>query len=531
MRRVLASLGLFLGLLGAVSAEELPVVIAGQYHDPINAYKIGSSYFLNAKQVGELYGAQVYWYPVAGRVRFSLRGKTLGLLVNSEKASLGDKQVELGAAVMLRSSQAFVPLSFFEGADFSSWAGCDTTFNPRTKLLTVERRSTVGPLRWFSYGGYTRLSLGLARGQKYAASARGASGMQLVAPLGSIESAEQGDVDDGVVEGYVLSQNSKAATLAVRFAKRAAVWKFKELKDPRRVVVDVFGGEAFATPGPSIVKMEAARPEPADEDEGQLEETAVAPAPTPGKSSGPAVLGADEKRVKRKIVVDAGHGGKDPGATGRRGAQEKDVNLAAAQELARLLKEEGTFEVLLTRNDDTFVPLADRSRLANEFGADLFISIHSNSSPNAKENGFEVYFLSEKATDPEAQRVADAENASLELEGKSKQDTQAELLLGELAKTENLNAASELAAMAARAIAKRVDVPARGVKQAGFYVLRGTHAPAILCEMAFISNAKEEVKLESRRFRRRMVDGVYAGILEYAQRQGWIAAAQKVTGR
>ena len=235
-------------------------------------------------------------------------------------------------------------------------------------------------------------------------------------------------------------------------------------------------------------------------------------------------MGAAAARVKRKIVIDAGHGGKDPGATGRGGTLEKDVNLLAAQELARLLKQEGTFEVMLTRADDVFVPLADRSRLANEFGASLFISLHCNASTNKRENGFEVYFLSEKASDPEAQRLADIENSVVELEGKSAQDAQADLILGELSKTENINAASEWAALLARALSKRTDISPRGVKQAGFYVLRGTHAPAVLFEMAFVTNKSDEAKLESRKYRRRIIDGIYAGILDFAKREGWTAA-------
>ncbi len=534
MKRALLGLGLLLTLgHGMAEGEDLPASVAGQYHDPVGSYKIGSAYYLNAKQVGSLYGAQVYWYAVSGRVRISLRGRTMQLMAGSDKASLDGREVRLGAQVMLRSSHAYIPLAFLEGQDFSDWAGYDTTFNPRTKLLSVDRRSTVGPARWFSYGRFTRITLGLAKGMKYSTAKRGVSGVELNVPMGALDASDEGDVGDGIVAGYALTQNAKAAILSVRFEKRGAAFRVKELKNPRRVVLDVFEAEPFATPS---VPDDNASPKVA-QDGGHpaadnVDEEAVTTEPgKPVKSAGPAVIGADAQRVKRKVVIDAGHGGKDPGATGRHGTQEKDVNLAAAQELSRLLKEEGTFEVLLTRTDDTFVPLADRSRLANEFGADLFISLHSNSSPNPKEQGFEVYFLSEKATDPEAQRVADAENASLELEGKTSQDAQAELLLGELAKTENVNAASEAAVLMARDIAKRIDIPDRGVKQAGFYVLRGTHAPALLVEMAFVSNAKEEVKLESGRFRRRLVDGVYAGILDYAKRQGWLSTAEQVTGK
>lgn len=206
---------------------------------------------------------------------------------------------------------------------------------------------------------------------------------------------------------------------------------------------------------------------------------------------------------------------------------EKDINLHAAKELAKLLREDGVFEVILTRDDDTFIPLADRSRIANEAEADLFISLHCNGSPNSRESGYEVYFLSERASDPGAQRTAEMENSSLELEGKSVEEEQAAAILHAMQNVENINAGSELAALVARALGRRVDLEDRGVKQAAFYVLRGTYVPSILFEMAFVTNKKDEAKLGSRQYRRRLIDGVYSGVLDFARRQGWLKAVAR----
>lgn len=484
----------------APRAEELPLVVNGQVKDAVEAYKIGNAYFLAAKDAGLIYGGQVYWYPVSGRVQFSLRGRALQFQVDSDKVQVGQSMVKLDSPVMLRTSQAYLPLSFFESEEWADWAGFDTTFNPRTKLVTVDRRATVGPVRWFSYKDYTRVSVDLTPRVAFKATARGVGGVEVAFPLGTIDAPEEASIGDGVVELYSVAQNAQQAKLTVKFAKPSLVWKAKELKNPRRLVVDVFKAGVVETPDEAVAPAEVVEAKP---------KAPVAEEP-PARS------------VRRKIVVDAGHGGKDPGATGNRGTQEKDINLKAALELAKLLKEEGTFEVVLTRDNDTFVPLSDRSRMANELGADLFVSLHCNASRHTKDHGFEVYFLSEKASDPESQRLADFENSSLELEGKSTQDAQAELLLLELGKTENINQGAELAVLTARALEKRVDLSNNGVKQAGFYVLRGTHAPAILFEMAYISNKKDEAKLESKKFRRKLVDGVYAGIIDYAKRQGWM---------
>jgi N-acetylmuramoyl-L-alanine amidase len=169
--------------------------------------------------------------------------------------------------------------------------------------------------------------------------------------------------------------------------------------------------------------------------------------------------------------------------------------------------------------------------MANDAHADLFVSLHCNANRSSKENGFEVYSVSEKATDPEAENLARFENASLELEGKSPSDEEAALILRAMSKTENLNTSAELASLVSRALQKRVDLAPRGAKQAAFYVLRGTDAPAILVEMGFVTNSRDEAKLETRRYRRRIVDGVYAGLIDFAKRQGWLGQAPPRSGK
>lgn len=512
--------------LPAAASEEISVVASGRVREPLLGYKIGSTYFLSAKEAGALYGGQVYWYPVAGRVQMSFRGRALQFFVDSDEARLESGALKLESPVMTRVSKAFVPLSFFLSEEFAGLSGFESVFNARTRLLSIEKLSTVKSPRWFSYKGHTRLSLELDKRLSHSAAARGVGGVEIAIPLGVIEGSESAEIEDGLVSRFSLRQDPQATRLSIAFAEPGLKWRVRELSNPRRLVVDVYDGEApllvdsppAQKTAPRITKESPAQPSDPDQPRSS----------PPVKSVGPAVLAHRDGKMRRKIVVDPGHGGKDPGATGRRGTLEKEINLLAAQDLARLLKEEGSFEVMLTRNDDTFVPLADRSRLANEFGADLFVSLHCNASENSKEEGFEVYFLSEKATDPEAERLAAFENSVLELEGKDPEEgAAAGALLGELAKTENINASSELSGLMARSIDKRVDLSGRGAKQAGFYVLRGTHSPAVLVEMAFLSNKKDEAKLESRRFRRKLVDGLYAGILEFAKRQGWSATPKE----
>ena len=219
---------------------------------------------------------------------------------------------------------------------------------------------------------------------------------------------------------------------------------------------------------------------------------------------------------KKIIVLDAGHGGEDPGAIGVNGTKEKDVNLEIVQELKSILDNDNDYEVILTRKDDTFIPLAERTNIANEHNADLFISIHCNANLNKSANGFEIYFLSEKATDSEAAATAVLENSVLELEGKpNKERALLQEMLWSMTANEYMNASSELSAFIVDKMPLRLKIPNRGIKQASFYVLRGAQMPSVLVECAFLSNYAEEAKLNTRRFRAAIADSIYEGIVKY----------------
>jgi N-acetylmuramoyl-L-alanine amidase len=242
-------------------------------------------------------------------------------------------------------------------------------------------------------------------------------------------------------------------------------------------------------------------------------------------STAPAVNIPDkltvEKSGRKKIVIDAGHGGKDPGGRKLFGLKEKEMNLLVAKELYEVLKGEDMFDVLLTRQDDTFVPLSDRSNIANNFKADLFISIHANASRDRREKGFEIYFMSEKASDPGAAEVADYENSVVGLEDNGGQQDATAMLLHSMARNEYLNEGSRLAGLVGAEMEKRTPFANRGVKQAAFYVLRGTYAPGILVEMGFMTNSGDEKGLNDKKVRAKIANAIYRGVMKYAQMKQW----------
>jgi N-acetylmuramoyl-L-alanine amidase len=216
---------------------------------------------------------------------------------------------------------------------------------------------------------------------------------------------------------------------------------------------------------------------------------------------------------KLKIAVDAGHGGEDAGAKGAEKLKEKEVALALALALAEQLKAAG-FEVLLTRSDDTLIPLWDRAKLANEGGADLFLSLHLNASRARAAKGSEVYFLSLDAGDADAAEVAAMENAgSATLPSSS--DGVVASILEDLAQKAYLQDSERLAISIQNQLNFLGGIKERGVKQAPFVVLRGAAMPAVLVETVFISNPKEAAKLKDPAFLKKVAAAITMGVRRY----------------
>ena len=235
-----------------------------------------------------------------------------------------------------------------------------------------------------------------------------------------------------------------------------------------------------------------------------------------------------KKETVLRVCIDAGHGGKDPGANYRGIAKEKELNLIVAKELEKLLKKNKKIEIKMTRNNDTFIPLGKRAKFANEFKADVFISIHSNAAPNKKAKGFEVYFRSDKASDKEAAQTAALENEALNYEEKGVGNiTYADLLLNSLATNENINESSKLAARIRNSVSDKkgtlgINVNTeKSIKQANFYVLQGVKAPSVLVEMGYVTNKDDKKRLNNKKILQIMAQAISNGVLNYARQEGW----------
>jgi N-acetylmuramoyl-L-alanine amidase len=272
---------------------------------------------------------------------------------------------------------------------------------------------------------------------------------------------------------------------------------------------------------PEVVKHEPPAPQPAPQ-EAQTKSSSEQPAAkkvkpppvvkstVPGKSLSLAQqLGL---RVK-KIVIDPGHGGKDPGAMAN-GLKEKDIVLKVARKLAPMLENRLGCKVILTRNKDVFIPLEERTAIANKNDADLFISLHVNSSESQAASGIETYYLN-LTTNPEAMRVAALENST-----SAHQMSDLQNILSDILKNSKISESSRLAQQVHDSVVGGLDknfpnIKNLGVKQAPFYVLIGAEMPAILVEMSFISNSDDAQHLKDERYLDRLAYEITEGVQSY----------------
>lgn len=228
----------------------------------------------------------------------------------------------------------------------------------------------------------------------------------------------------------------------------------------------------------------------------------------------------------RRIVIDPGHGGKDTGTIGPTGLEEKNLVLDVALRLRRLIKRRMGCQVIMTRSTDVFVPLEERTAIANEYGADLFISIHANSSHDPAARGVEVYYLN-FTSDPEALQVAARENSS-----STESVYQLQSLIKKIVLTEKIDESRRFASVVDTQLVGHLDAMGdpqrnRGVKKAPFVVLIGANMPSILAEISFVSNPHDERMLRRGSYREKIAVGLYDGIARYAASLGTIHVAEK----
>ena len=414
---------------------------------------------------------------------------------------------------------------------------------------------SVTRIRVGTHEGYTRIVFDLAGPQEWSLDQQPAGPMRVVIPgVGLDDGVRRLDFPRGLVRSIQPIRRAGGVEILLVCEPGQVRARTLTLADPHRIVVDVM------LPGPGdggrVVAQRAVPTSPKsapDATAGAARPRATAPPapmpeapPSPGEAASrpsaaprpperdPAGGGAApapregerEAAEPLTVVLDPGHGGHDTGAIGPSGLMEKDVVLDLALRLRRLLQRQLGVRVLMTRTEDVFVSLPERSAFANRVKADFLVSLHVNAASKRGAGGFETFYFTREPSDNDARASTQRENLVIENNGTTGKDLESLLktTLADMAVTRDMKESSNLAERILAALEKILRVENRGVKSGPFYVLATAAMPAVLVESAFITNPREERKLQREEYReqiaRALFDGIAAYKVRYQQRLG-----------
>jgi N-acetylmuramoyl-L-alanine amidase len=370
-----------------------------------------------------------------------------------------------------------------------------------SQAMAAEGAIAVTELKHWSTPDYTRVSITLekeARFESHKIPSRlylDIAGAKLPSGIKDLS------IGDGLLKSVRIAQYRASTVRVVLDLDSIKDYKIFTFAEPFRIIVDVKGERRQEISSGKKEVIEAAKPvEPAAVEQTKPVEKAKPAKFKPGKI--------------RRIVIDPGHGGHDPGAMSPTGTREKDIVLQIGLKLSQKIREELGIDVVMTRSTDVFIELQERTAIANKVGADLFVSIHANASLNRAANGIETYYLNLAKTEKAAQLAAKENGTTLE------KVSVLQAVLFDLMANYKLNDSAHLADDVQKALYKKAltgypTVKNLGVKQGPFYVLVGATMPSILVETAFVSNERDEVKLKDPQYQDLTAEGILTGIRGY----------------
>jgi len=379
-------------------------------------------------------------------------------------------------------------------------------------------RVEIVNLRRYTHPNFTRIVLDIGKLREYTSGELQDPGRIYVdvlqAKLNPILQGQSYPIKAEYISQIRISQKTTSTVRVVVDVEfpRIQSYRVYHLFDPFRLVIDIYPRETKASPTPT--PPDKALP-PADKTQPPVKREVTPRDPNLAGTSLARQLGLGV----RTIVIDPGHGGPRPGTIGKSGLQEKTVNLDVALALQKLLKEKAGLDAILTRESDVDVPLDNRTVIANQKRADLFVSIHSNAHRDRKRGGVETFFLN-ISPDPSVIELAAAENAT-----STKNIGEMKTILMKIVQNSKIQESRDLAEFIqknlVRSLAKDLpSVKSLGVKGGPFWVLIGGEMPSVLVEISHLSNSKEEAKLKTKKYRELAAQGIYDGIMEYIRSLG-----------
>lgn len=439
--------------------------------------------FFSARNVVEALGGRITWFPALKLMTIKINGHTVSLVIDDPFLEIDEKVVPLEIPARIIDSRVMIPLEVIKII-----AEVDIKWENQTKTLSINTlRPHLLEVRSYSHPEKTRVVIDLSEKTEFRAEKLINPDRIFIDIMGSItkldDTSKQIKIDDGVVKTVRTAQFNEEITRIVFDLYQEAKYVLFSLIEPDRVVIDIFkSGEEAA-----IFETLPAKPE-------------RKPAP------GPEITG------KRVVIIDPGHGGKDYGATNLTAdLKEKEVTLGIALYLKELLKNAG-IPTYLTRDKDEFIYLEERTNFANQKNGFVFVSIHANSVLNHRPSaeGIETFVLSSKYIGASARDVADRENRASRAHPEL--DTDLAKIIADLEESANIKYSLDLAEIVQQKLVNYLKLEDRGVKQAPFVVLKGANMVAVLVEVGFISNPKEEKLLKTNKFRKNAAQALFEAI-------------------
>jgi N-acetylmuramoyl-L-alanine amidase len=465
------------------ASEPIVVLLEGQRREVMPS---GEADYVPLDLVLPSVGVRMHGDAAGGAVTLSAQGREVALYNKKSLASVGGELRLLSAPALLEDGRWSIPVDSVSRL-LGPLLGIPVDYRKASRVLVIGHVS-VPRVAVTSYVSGDSVRVVLEASEKVPYRVLQEEGRVTVAITRDLVdvSFQQERLTGGIVD-LVRFLGGKENLFAISLGKRFQQLKAFEQEAPSRLVLEFQASTAVAA------KPGAAPP---------------APPATPPR------LG--EEASLRTVVIDPGHGGPEVGAKGPGGTLEKDVTLGIARKLRASLTSGLGLQVFLTRDGDVEVPLDERTAIANNYKADLFISIHANASRSHGASGSEVYFLSYQASDDESRRVALEESGVLPVDpSTAPAGSDLALILWDMAQAEHLEESSWLASRLQEELAGATGHETRGVKQAPFRVLVGAAMPAVLVEVAFISHPEEEKLLSSDAYQARVVAALTRGIRRY----------------
>ncbi len=470
---------------------EIEVLYEGQWKI-LKTELVSGREYVPLAQVAKITGGGVL------RDGLQVNGVTFRLVEGEPGVVVGDTTFLLTAPPVKQRGAFWVPVEFLVRALEARYGEGRVFWNRSGRVVWLGKEPyNIRLLRHHAYPDYTRLVIEALTPLNFRLQEEGKAQISLRIEGGILSPmlSEAVRINDGIVEMVEPTQGQGEAIFRIQRDAFGGLTRTFTLNNPERIVVDLYRAKTAAQPPPETPPAQSSPRAPS-----------AAPAT-------PQVTGL------RTIAIDPGHGGRDTGAIGPKGLQEKDVVLDIGLKLRRLIQERMGIRVVMTRTEDVFVPLEERTAIANRAKADFFISIHVNAAHRTRAQGFETYFLSREPSDSAARASAIRENLSVNLGGlRPKEEDALRAILWDMANTLYLKESSELAQILLDELDKILKVDNRGVKSAPFFVLMGAAMPAVLLEVAFISNPQEEKNLQAEGYKDRVAEALYAGIIRFKDR-------------